>query len=159
MCPKSPLHCALHRDHGEADHSDVIRLLLRHGAEIDIWAASAMGDEARVSQMLASDPELIHASGPNHATPLHFAATGEVAGIRIGAGAPLDARQKWPPAGRVHRELRVAERLLGAGADEDAMEDYHQSTPLGWAEFQGQSEVAELVTPISVAFSRHSLLS
>jgi ankyrin repeat protein len=39
----------------------------------------------------------------------------------------------------------VAERLLAAGADPDAIEDYHQSTPLGWAEFQRQSEVAELL--------------
>lgn len=240
----SPLHCALHRDHGEADHSDVIRLLLSHGAEIDIWAASAMGDEARVSQMLAADPELIHASGPNHATPLHFAATGEVAGILIRAGAPLDRRDKYGrrPAefiasygkrrkeaaiqvlrtcgetdvflycaigdiegvtGQLDRDsalvgvpkadpeqetllhvaskhghteiadlllgrgadvnaraagavtplhlaarnghVRVAERLLAAGADPDAIEDCHQSTPLGWAEFQGQSEVAKFL--------------
>jgi len=240
----SPLHCALHRDHGEAEHNEVVRLLIRHGAVVDIWAASAMGDADRVRELVAADPELIRAGGPNDATALHFAATEEVAGILIRAGADLDARDKYGrrPAdfiasygkrrrqaascvlraccetdvflycaigdiervsehlhvdpGLVHRhhtdrdgetllhvaskhghveiselllrggadvnaragggvtplhlaarngQVPAAELLLAAGANPDATEEFHQSTPLGWAEFQGQTEVARLL--------------
>ena len=86
-----PLDAAIHHDHGPAAHGEVIRLLIEAGAVVDIWAAAAMGDAARVREWLASDPALVHARGPNDATPLHFAATVEVARMLVDAGADLGA--------------------------------------------------------------------
>jgi cytohesin len=235
----SPLHAAIHHDHGPAAHGGVVRMLLDHGAIVDIWAASAMGDAGHVRRLLAEDPGLVHARGPNHATPLHFAATAEVADVLIRAGADLAALDKYgrtplsviasygarrrAAAGRVveaggdadiflwcalgdanrvaellgtgiaqvdregetllhvackhgHVEIvalllrhgadanagadggvtplhlaarnghtKVAEMLLEACANLSAVEDYHQSTPLGWAEFQGHEETASFL--------------
>src|SRR5262249_53939185 len=58
----TPLHVAIHRDHGPAQHREVVRLLLEHGAKVDVHAASAMGDAARIRELLAGDPSLVRAA-------------------------------------------------------------------------------------------------
>lgn len=241
----SPLHLAIHHDHGPAAHERVIDLLLAHGAEVDIWAAAALGDAARVKKLLDDDARLANARGPNDATPLHFAATVEVARLLVTAGADLQAKDKYgkapvytvagygnrrgaaarwlceqmgltdifiacaigetawvtkllaeqPALLHAHGEtawkgetplnvaalhgqaevvalllqhgaeanrkassgcyplhlaarnahLDVARMLLYHGAEVNAREDLHQSTPLGWAEFQGQIEMAQFL--------------
>ena len=40
---------------------------------------------------------------------------------------------------------RVAELLLEKGAEVNAREAYHDSTPLGWAEFHGYKETASFL--------------
>jgi ankyrin repeat protein len=237
----SPLHCAIHRGHGPARYGEIITLLMARGAQVDIWAASAMGDSNRVQDLLSADPAQVHARGPNSATPLHFASTAEVASLLLQAGADLavqDTYGRTPvqfiacfgakrraaaehvlkqtgdrdvfvycalgdmskvseslnadpalaglrrndhggktllhvasehghveivtlllergaeimgradggltalhlAAGNGHR--RVAELLLENGAELNALDTYHNSTPLGWAEFQGHRETA-----------------
>ena len=48
-------------------------LLLAHGAELDIFSASAIGRTELVTQLLSDDPSLIHAKDAGGNTPLHLA--------------------------------------------------------------------------------------
>jgi len=88
----SALHLAIHRDHAPAGHSEVAQLLIARGAIVDIWAAASMGDIDRVQVLLAENPSLIDAKGPNHANPLHFASTVEIAELLLTHDADPEAR-------------------------------------------------------------------
>ncbi|MGH9949221.1 MAG: sigma-70 family RNA polymerase sigma factor [Pyrinomonadaceae bacterium] len=91
----SPLHLAIHQDHAPAGHAEIVRILIDYGARIDIWAAAAMGNEEVVEGILMSEPELIHARGPNEASPLHFAATVEIVELLLEKGADAKALDKY----------------------------------------------------------------
>src|SRR5262249_32328841 len=79
----TPLHCAIDRGHRE-----VVALLLARGATIDPCAAAALADIDRLKRQL---PQLIAFRGPNRATPLHFAATVDIARALLEAGADAKA--------------------------------------------------------------------
>ena len=102
----SPLQLAIH--HGRPEHLRVAELLIERGAIIDIWAAAAMGDSKRVQALLASDPSLARARGPNHAPPLHYAATPEIVDLLLASGAEPIARDKYNET--------AAERIAHYGA-------------------------------------------
>jgi ankyrin repeat protein len=74
--------------------------LIARGARIDIWAAANLGMLAEVVALIASDPSLVHAKGGDGKRPLHFA-----------------------------RTLEIARFLLDHGAEIDALDDDHDSTP------------------------------
>lgn len=223
----TPLHIALHKDHGPAAHDEGVRLLLEAGAEVDLCAAAAMGDAARVRALLEAGASVTK-TGPNGATPLHFASTEEVARILVEKVASVSAVDKYgrTPAAAVasygnrrkaaamylsrlsgdmdakraaalgeleilksfddrssellavaafHGQTEVVEWLLAEGvdpngpvesgvsplhqaarnghietarvllrhgADPESLDSLHDSTPLGWAEFQGQERMA-----------------
>ena len=82
---------------------EVSHHLLAKGAVLTVHAASALGLTVCVRDLLDADPALINAPGGDGATPLHFARSVEIAELLIDRGANLDAR------------------------DED-----HQSTPAQW---------------------------
>ena len=66
--------------------------LLTRGATLTVHAASALGLAPRVRQFLEADPDLLEAPGGDGARPLHFARTVEVAELLIDHGANLEAR-------------------------------------------------------------------
>jgi ankyrin repeat protein len=72
--------------------------------------AVVTGDLATLDELLANNPDLIreHSSRTHHATLLHY----------VAANGVEDFRQKTPP-----NAVAVAERLLAAGADVDALAD------------------------------------
>ncbi len=72
--------------------STVGRFLVDRGAVLSPHAAAALGLTDRLAVMLGDDPECVHAPGGDGATPLHFARTVEMAGLLIDHGAELDAR-------------------------------------------------------------------
>ena len=82
---------------------DLVRLLIDHGAQMDIFVAAVLGNVRVVRQMLRNDPKLVTSRGPDGATPLHF------------AGSP-----------------GVAKALLAAGADPQARDAFHHQTPVEW---------------------------
>jgi ankyrin repeat protein len=81
--------------------------------------AVVAGDERTLKQLLHDHPELVHARSPrtHHATLLHY----------VGANGVESWRQATPP-----NAVQIAEALLAAGAEIDAMADmYGGSTTLG----------------------------
>lgn len=74
--------------------------LLGRGAKLDVWAASHLGKRAVLEALIAADPALVNAKGGDGKRPLHYAST-----------------------------VEVAELLLASGAEIDALDDDHSSTP------------------------------
>jgi len=87
---------------GLLDHADpqLAAYALSHGAVLTVHAAARLGMREALGSLLAADPGLVHARGGDGQTPLHFAAT-----------------------------LGIAEDLLERGADIDARDVDHESTP------------------------------
>lgn len=114
----TPLHCAIHRGHDE-----IARQLIQAGAEIDIHAAAALGDIDRLRTML---PAQANEKGPNNATPLHFAATAEVAASLLDAGADRHALDKYgrTPARAIaeygKRRVAAAEVVFSRTGEQDS---------------------------------------
>jgi ankyrin repeat protein len=65
--------------------------LIAHGARIDIWAAANLGMTEELVDLIAGDPSLVHAKGGDGKRPLHFARTVEVARLLLEHGAEIDA--------------------------------------------------------------------
>ncbi|HVW86934.1 MAG TPA: ankyrin repeat domain-containing protein, partial [Bryobacteraceae bacterium] len=66
--------------------------LLERGALLDAHSASRMGMMPELRALVAADPGVVHARGGDGQTPLHFAATVEVAEFLLANGAEIDAR-------------------------------------------------------------------
>ena len=71
-------------------HRDVVDALVAAGAEIDLFAACALGDVPKVDALLRDNASLVHARTEDGKTPLHFARTEDVAECLIRAGAELN---------------------------------------------------------------------
>jgi ankyrin repeat protein len=65
--------------------------LIARGARIDIWAAANLGMMGALATLVAGDPALVHAKGGDGKRPLHFARTVEIARFLIEHGAEIDA--------------------------------------------------------------------
>ncbi|MEO6002064.1 MAG: ankyrin repeat domain-containing protein [Opitutus sp.] len=79
---------------------ELARYAIERGATVDVHAAARLGMVERLQAMLQADPQLVHARGGDGQTPLHFASS-----------------------------VAVAELLLKYGADINALDVDHESTP------------------------------
>jgi ankyrin repeat protein len=79
---------------------ELAAFLMERGALVDAHSASRLGMFEKLKELVAGDPAMIHARGDNGQTPLHFAST-----------------------------VAIAEYLLEHGADIDAPDLQHESTP------------------------------
>src|SRR5262245_48891043 len=75
----------------DSDH-DLTDFLVERGATMDIHAAARRGRANTVRTMLDRDRTLARARGGDGQTPLHVATTVEVAQLLLDAGAEIDAR-------------------------------------------------------------------
>lgn len=66
--------------------------LLAAGAVPDACAAAHLDRADLLASMLAADPSRVHERGGDGQTPLHFARSREVVDLLLGAGADIDAR-------------------------------------------------------------------
>ena len=66
--------------------------LLKAGATIDACAAAHLGRVDVLEQLISEDPARVHERGGDGQTPLHFASTRAVADFLLAHGADLDAR-------------------------------------------------------------------
>jgi len=71
---------------------ELAKYALERGATLTIHAAARLGMADEVRKFLAHDLQLVHARGGDGQTPLHFAANVEIAEILLDAGAEIDAR-------------------------------------------------------------------
>jgi len=65
---------------------------IARGAAVDVHAAARLGLIDRLRALVGADPELVHARGGDGQTPLHFATTVEIAEYLLDQGADIDAR-------------------------------------------------------------------
>ncbi|HEX4646726.1 MAG TPA: ankyrin repeat domain-containing protein, partial [Verrucomicrobiae bacterium] len=82
------------------DDRGLASFLIERGAVVDVHAAARLGMFERLDELVSADPALVRARGGDGQTPLHFA-----------------------------RSVKIAEYLLDHGADIDARDIDHESTP------------------------------
>ena len=70
----------------------MVEFLTDRGAVLDAHSASRLGMMAKLRELVAGDPGVVHARGGDGQTPLHFASTVEVAEFLLANGAGIDAR-------------------------------------------------------------------
>ena len=80
--------------------ADQMPALIERGAKLDVWSAAKFDMADRLREFLRSDPSLVNAKGGDGKRPLHYAAS-----------------------------VAIAELLLDHGAEIDALDDDHASTP------------------------------
>jgi ankyrin repeat protein len=68
--------------------------LIARGARIDVWAAANLGMMTTLEALIAGDPSLVHAKGGDGKRPLHFARTVGIAQFLLDHGAEIDARDE-----------------------------------------------------------------
>jgi len=71
---------------------EVAAYAIKRGAELTVHAASRLGLLEKLKQLIATNSALVRARGGDGQTPLHFASTIEVAACLIDRGADIDAR-------------------------------------------------------------------
>jgi ankyrin repeat protein len=145
---ESPLMAALYRG-----HHDVVRALIDAGADIDVFAAAALGRTEELNSALA-DPASVRSHAYDGWTPLHLAAFfGHVDAARllIGAGADIGAVSRnslantplhAATAGK-HEDVALA--LLDHGANGHIV-DAGGYTPLQIATQNGLAGVVERIS-------------
>lgn len=69
----------------------MLDFLLERGALLDAHSASRLGKIDKLKELVAADPETVHARGGDGQTPLHFASTVEIAEFLLSQGADIDA--------------------------------------------------------------------
>jgi Ankyrin repeat len=69
----------------------LVEFLLQRGAVLDAHSAARLGLMAELRALVAADPGRVHARGGDGQTPLHFALTVEIAQYLLENGADIDA--------------------------------------------------------------------
>ncbi len=100
----------------DEDH-ELDAFLIERGATVDVHAAARLGMLDRLEALISANPSLVHALGGDGQTPLHVASS-----------------------------VEVARYLLDHGADIDALDIDHESTPAQWMIKERQPVVRYLVT-------------
>jgi hypothetical protein len=89
---------------------DVAAYAIERGATVDINAAARQGLVDAVARLVNENPSCVQARGGDGQTPLHVANTVEIARILVDTGADLDARD-------VDHESTPAQYLIGERTD------------------------------------------
>jgi len=139
----------------KADPS-VLALLQDSGATFDLLAAVTLGRYDLAERLLAEDPARIGPDGRDTVVLHLLVAQRNAEGVRwlIERGVDVNAkRMLWDcnhTALHVTTELpggaiELTHMLLDAGADPNIRDDKYEGTALGWAEFCGQPQIAQLL--------------
>ena len=75
----------------ECDPS-LVDFLVQRGAVLDAHSAARLGAMPKLRELVATNPAAVHARGGDGQTPLHFASSLEVAKLLLENGAEIDAR-------------------------------------------------------------------
>jgi ankyrin repeat protein len=139
----------------KADPS-VLALLQDAGATFDLLAALTLGRYELAERILGEDPARIGRDGRDTVALHLLVAQRNRDGVRwlIERGVDVNAKRVLWDCN--HTALHVTTELLGgaieltrmlldAGADPNIRDDKYEGTALGWAEFCGQPQIAELL--------------
>lgn len=146
---ENPLMTAIYHDAG-----GVLAMLIVRGAEMDVFAAAAVGNSVQLAELCDEDPERPHAYSYDGWTPLHLAAffgQADAAELLLARGADVHARSRNDAANTpLHAALagrantHVIEILLSHLADVNARGGVGV-TPLHLAASRGNAEVIQLL--------------
>jgi ankyrin repeat protein len=138
----------------ESADQSVVAALLAAGARLDFLTAVNMGRYGEAEAMLRDDPSRIGPDGAD-TIALHLAVNKKnMATIRWLLAHGIDVNAKRPMWDCNHTALHmtiesdaieIGRMLLDAGADPDIRDDKYHATALGWAEFFGRADFAELI--------------
>ena len=140
----------LARYHGRLD---MVEAILPHAGELDVFEAAALGDTARLREVLAEERDAARAWSSDGYTALHYACffgTGEAAQALVDAGADLEAIARGDnrvaplQSAAAGGNVGAAHVLLDAGADVNCREE-GGFTPLHSAAQSGNAELARLL--------------
>jgi ankyrin repeat protein len=99
--------------------------LIERGARVDAHAAARLGMLDRLKELVAADPGLVHARGGDGQTPLHFAASVEIAEYLLAHGANIDVRdidhESTPAQWMASERQEVARYLVARGCATDLL--------------------------------------
>jgi len=136
-----------------AGRQQVADLLIDQGADVDIFAAAALGQTDRLKTLVQSGPQLVSAYSPDGWTPLHLAAhfgQTEAAQVLLARGADIHARSTNSMCNTpLHAAMPTARRamvelLLANGAEVNATQE-GGFTALHEAAFQGNQELISVL--------------
>lgn len=104
---------------------DLAPFLIERGATVDAHAAARLGMIDRLRELVSAKPELVHARGGDGKTPLHCAASIEIAEYLVDRGANIDARdvdhESTPAMYMVRDRQDIARWLIGRGCQTDIL--------------------------------------
>ncbi|MFN0100669.1 MAG: ankyrin repeat domain-containing protein [Bryobacteraceae bacterium] len=132
----------------------VAERLLAHGTRLDTFdkhgrpPAQSVAGDIDLARAVALDElaEVRRLFDPGATVLPDAALHGHIAIVEFLLANGADPNAGFP----LHRAARnshvdAARLLLEHGADPRLLDEWHQSTPLGWAEFQGREEIAEFL--------------
>lgn len=88
----------------------MVEFLIDRGARLDAHSAARLGMTAALRSLVAADPDLVRARGGDGRTPLHFASTVEIAEFLLANGAEIDARDLNHESTPAQHMVRVEQR-------------------------------------------------
>jgi ankyrin repeat protein len=88
----------------------LVEFLVERGAALDAHSASRLGMMPKLRELVAADPRVVRARGGDGQTPLHFASTIEVAEFLLANGADIDARDLDHESTPAQYMLRVEQK-------------------------------------------------
>jgi ankyrin repeat protein len=88
----------------------LVEFLIERGAELDAHAASRLGMIGKLRELVAADPGVVRVRGGDGQTPLHFASTVEVADLLLANGADIDAQDIYHESTPAQYMLRVGQK-------------------------------------------------
>ena len=104
---------------------DLAAYAIERGATITVHAAARLGMLGQLRGLVSADPSLVHARGGDGQTPLHFAATVEIAHYLLDHGADIDARdvdhESTPMQYMIGKHQDVARHLIQRGCKTDIL--------------------------------------
>ena len=104
---------------------DLVPFLLERGATIDANSAARQGMQEALEALLSQEPARVHARGGDGQTPLHVAATVDIARLLLERGADIDARdidhESTPAQYMVGDRQDVARYLVSRGCRTDIL--------------------------------------
>jgi len=131
----------------------ILEALIQHGADYDVFAATALGDTNRARRLLSADNSVFRARDCNGQTPLHWAVQTDrlpMASFWIAAGAPLDvtndAGQTALHLAAVAGKVEFVKTLLAIKAS-TSIRDTNGWTPLDAALQAKQADCIHLLLP------------
>jgi hypothetical protein len=103
----------------------VAEYAVQRGAVVDVHAAARLGRMDTLRELVEADQNLVHARGGDGQTPLHFAATAEVAAFLLDRGAEIDAldvdHESTPAQYMVQDRQDVLRYLIRRGCKTDIL--------------------------------------